>query len=85
MVLVLYLYEARVTCSATQFKSVWYVTSLTSLDSREWNLRYKITKASYKSTSQKKTSFDYLVVFRKGLQLKYHYLSVDLIDISTFR
>ena len=57
MVIVLYLYEVRVTCSVTQFKSVWHVTSLTS------NVRYKIKKASYKLTSRKKTSFEYLVVF----------------------
>jgi len=35
MDLVLYLNEARVTRSATQFKSVWLVTSLTSVESRE--------------------------------------------------
>jgi len=79
MVLVLYLYEVRVTWSATQFQSVWHVTSLTS------NLRYKIKKASYKSTSRKKTSFEYLVVLEKLHPLKYHNLSVDFISFTTRR
>jgi hypothetical protein len=81
MFLVIYLYEVRVNWSATQFKSVWHVTSLT------YNLRYKI-KHHINQHNEKRhplTSFEYLVVFRKLHPLKYHNLSVDFISFTTRR